>query len=404
MNVIRAYSNIKHLVKRTNLEKCERLSAVFDSNIYLKREDQQINRSFKIRGVCNKMINSDYKNVVCASAGNHAQGVAYMCNKMKINGDIFLPKNTTNQKISRIEYIGRNFVNINIVGETLDDTLSEALEYSKVKNYKFIHPFNDYEIIAGQGTICKEICEDIKPDYVITCVGGGGLISGLIDYRNEFSKETKIIGVEAERADSMTKSIMNKKITKLSNIDRFVDGAAVPEVGDKTYKIVSNSVDKMLIVSNGLVCRHLVDLYQEEGIVLEPAGALSLAGLEMIDKSLLKGKNVVCILSGGNNDITRYNEILENKLIYDGLKHYFIIQFTQKPGELKTFVNQILNKNDDIVFFEYLKKNNKNYGNVLIGIQIQNKEDINTILDKMNNHNYDFYKIDKNDYIYDIIL
>lgn len=408
MNIRNCYSRIYKYIQNTPLEFNNRLSDLYNCNIYLKREDLQITRSFKIRGAYNKVLKlsneREITNIVCASAGNHAQGIAHICNHLNITGHIFLPIGTPNQKISRILQFGGENIKINMYGDNFNDSLEKAIKYSEQKSYDFVHPFNDYDIINGQGTVAHEIIQKIKPDIIISCVGGGGLISGIINYSNEFIPECKIYGVEPEKANSMTQALENGHPIKIKDIDNFVDGASVSEIGDKNYDIVSNKLSGIFTVNDGELCSDMVDIYQEEGIILEPAGCLSISGLRKIDKNLLKDKNVVCILSGGNNDITRYNEILENKLIYDGLKHYFIIEFNQVPGQLKLFINEVLNENDDIVRFEYLKKTNKTFGNVLIGIQTNKSEDIDTILQNLYRYNFNFTKINQKDLIYNYIV
>lgn len=408
MSIYSSFNRINKYIKHTPLEFNMRFSEKFNCNVYFKREDLQINRSFKIRGVYNKVLKLKNKktinNIVCASAGNHAQGISHICNKLKIKGHIFLPVGTPNQKISRIKNIGMEFVDINLIGNNFNESLNSAVSFSKKNEFDFIHPFNDLDIINGQGTIYAEIRQELNPDIIISCVGGGGLVSGLINYRNYYNDDCKIYGVEPENANSMTLALEKNKPIHINNIDTFVDGAAVSEVGNINFNIVKNGIDKMLTVDNGLLCSELVNIYQEEGIVLEPAGALSISCLNKLRPDEIINKNIVCILSGGNNDIMRYNEILEHKLFYDGLKHYFIIRFNQSPGQLKLFLNKILGKNDDIVRFEYLKKSNKSFGNALIGIQLIDRKDIKNIIKNLNYHGVDYIKLNKNDLLYNYIV
>ena len=408
MTISNSLRTISKFIKNTPLDYNYRLSKLYNCNIFLKREDLQITRSFKIRGVFNKIQNlsnnKQISNIVCASAGNHAQGVAYICNKLNIKGDIFLPVNTPKQKINSIENFGGKYINLNLFGNTVDDSLKEAIQFSIDNNYDFIHPFNDDDIIDGQGTIATEIYSKIKPDIMITSIGGGGLASGLIKYCNEIDSNCKIIGAEPENADSMITSMKRGEIIKMKNIDTFVDGAAISEVGNKTYDIVSKYIYDIKVINNGLLCSNLVDIYQNEGIILEPAGALSVSCLKLLDKKFIKDKNIVCILSGGNNDIMRYNEILEKKLIYDNVKHYFIIKLNQVPGQLKLFVKNILGDNDDIVLFDYLKKTNKQYGKVLIGIQTRYPNDIFNIINNLNKYEIEYIKLNENDLIYNYLV
>lgn len=406
MNVVKSLKRISPYIKKTPLEFNERLSEKFNCNVFLKREDLQITRSFKIRGACNKILKlgDNYNQLVCASAGNHAQGFAFACQKFNKNGHIFLPVETPKQKISRIIKIGKDNINIRLAGSNFTESLNYALDFSDSQNFEFVHPFDDDDIISGQGTVACEIHNEIEPDMIISAIGGGGLISGLIHYRNYKMENCLIYGVEPQLANSMNLSISNNKIIKLENIDTFVDGASVSEVGKKTYHIVNENINDIIEICNGKLCSDIVDIYQEDGIILEPAGGLSISSLDKIDREIIKNKNVVCIISGGNNDITRYTEILENKLIYDGLKHYFIVELSQIPGQLKKVVNNILNPTDDIVRFEYLKKTNKNYGNVLIGIQTSRPEDIDIVINNMHENNIKFIKINQNDLIYNYIV
>ena len=395
-NITDAYNIISKIAKKTPLIYNQRLSEFYKNNIFLKREDLQLTRSFKIRGAyykIHKLIMKDsLKSVVCASAGNHAQGIAYACNKLDIRGDIFLPVKTTNQKIENIKYFGKDSININLYGDTFNDCLNKAYEcvdYGK----KFIHPYNDIDIVYGQGTVAYEIYEELSPDYIICPVGGGGLLSGISLYSKHINPECKVIGVEPENCSSMIYALKNNGPKKLKNIDTFVDGAAVSEVGDINFGITRKYVDRLDSVKDGLLCNSILNLYQKDGIVLEPAGALSISYLDKLKKMNIFGKNIVCVLSGGNNDITRYPDFIEKDLVYQGIKHYYIINFNQKPGELKLFVNQILCEGDDLVRFEYIKRNNSDYGKALIGIEVENKQNIKLISNKLDEYGYDYKKI-----------
>lgn len=382
-NMLKIYNKNKNFIPKTPLEYNERLSNIYSANIFLKREDLQKTRSFKIRGAYNKILNLNehdkLKGIACASAGNHAQGVALSCNYLNINADIFVPENTPIQKIRSIKkYLGTK-CNLHVKGINFDDSLKYSLDFVKIHNKTFVHPFDDNCIINGQSTIAAEIFEDIKPDLILGCIGGGGLISGISYLSKNLNKNCKIYGVETDTCNAMYKSINSNNIIELPEYDNFVDGAAVKKVGYKTFKICKKYLDNILLVSNGNLCKTMLELYSEDGIIVEPAGALSVCGLEKINKNIIKNKNVVAVISGGNNDISRYPEIQDMALKYMNLKHYFIIEFTQKPGELKKFVNTILNKNDDITRFEYIKKTNKSYGQVLLGIELNDKLDINNI-------------------------
>ena len=395
-------------IRNTPLEFSERLSKIYNCNIFLKREDLQNTRSFKIRGSFNKISKlskiKQSKGIVTASAGNHAQGVAYICSKLNIKNDIYVPNTTPLQKIDRIKTHGNGNCNLNIFGDYFDESLKEALEYTKKNNKIFVHPYNDIDIIAGQGAISYEICNELEPDIIVSSIGGGGLISGLYLGLKEQNIKCSIYGTEPIGAMSMYNSIKLNKIIKLENIDTFVDGASVAKVGSKTFEIVNNNLENIFGIDNNELCYDIINMYQEDGIITEPAGALSVSGLRHIDKNKLKGKNVVCIVSGGNNDIKRYNEYLEKSLIYQNLKHYFIIEFSQKPGELKNFIKYILGPDDDITMFEYLKKNSKSKGTVIMGIEIGRVENINQIINNLQNHNYCWKKLEENDLLYKFIL
>ena len=385
---------------KTPLIKNLRLSKKFNANIFIKREDLQESRSFKIRGAYHKINNLSEKQknigIICASAGNHAQGVAYTCNKLKINGDIFLPENTPNQKIERIKYFASKYCNIHLYGGNFDQCLNRSLEFAKDNHKTFIHPYNDSEIILGQSTIASEIKHQFgTPDIIVSTIGGGGLISGIANY---FKNTCKIIGVEPESCPSMYNSIYHNKIIYTKPNNNFVDGATVPLIGDIPFDICRKYVDEIYNASNGQICKEILNLYKNDGIISEPAGALPFTILDRIN---IINKNVVCILSGGNNDITRYPEIIDTYLRYKNLKHYFIVEFTQKPGELKKFVFNILREKDDIVRFEYLKKTNKEIGKALIGIYTS---DIDSIYDNLKSHNFNFIKINENDMLYQYLI
>ena len=402
----KAYDTIKDVVKKTPTQKLHRFSKKYGSNIYLKREDLQEIRSYKIRGAFNLMSNqySKTSKFVCASAGNHAQGVAFTASYLKKKSIIFMPKTTPIQKISRVNYFGGTYVEIKLDGNNFEECSNIAQDFSRKHKYFYVPPFNNYTIISGQGTIGKEILSQVKDiDYVICPIGGGGLISGVGTYIKTIKPSVKLIGIEPEGASSMYESIKNNKIINLTQLDNFADRVAVSKVGDITFKISKKIIDKIVIVPEGIIASTMIDIYQNEGIVSEPAGALSLSALDSI-KDEIKGKNVVCILSGGNNDILRYPEIMEKSLVYQGLKHYFMIEFYQKPGELKNFITKCLGKNDDIVRFEYIKKVSKEQGFALVGIEIASKNDIIPLIEKMNKNNIKYTKIEKNTLLYETLI
>ncbi len=408
-----AYNKMKtsNIINKTILQKNIRLSKQYNCNIFLKREDLQTVRSFKIRGAYYKIINSietkhENKNlpVVTVSAGNHAQGVSLTCNSLNIKHHIFLPENTPLQKINRIKYFGKKNLTLHLHGHNFDESLVAANTFCEKNKSIFVHPFDDPDVIIGQGTVAAEIYEDIKPDIIISPIGGGGLISGVGSYSKSLNKDCVILGVEPENADSMNQSLKNNKVTTISNLDTFVDGASVKTAGKNTFEICKKVIDDILIVGNNKLSYNMIDMYQNDGIILEPAGALSISCLDMIDKKKIEGKNVVCILSGGNNDISRYPVIMEKALFYQDLKHYFIVSFGQRPGELKKFINNILGKHDDITRFEYLKKNNKDFGAVLIGIELQDSKDINNIIKKMDDIGFKYNKINEEDLLHTYLI
>ena len=387
-NVKAAAKKLKGVAYKTPLQINSTFSKEFKANIFFKREDLQVVRSYKIRGAYNKMssltLEEKQNGIVCASAGNHAQGVALSCKLLQIKGTIFMPSPTPNQKINQVKMFGEDFIDIVIEGDTFDDAYNAAKLECDLKEKTFIHPFNDKKVIEGQATVGLEILKKAteKIDYVFVSIGGGGLSAGLSSVFKELSPDTKIIGVEPEGAPSMLVSIKNNKNTALENIDSFVDGAAVKRVGDLNFEICKQNLTDVILVPEGKVCQTILDLYNKDAIVVEPAGALSIAALDFYaDK--IKGKNVVCIVSGSNNDITRTAEIKERALLYANLKHYFIVKFPQRAGALKEFVVDILGPNDDITHFEYTKKTNRENGAAVVGLQLQCKSDLEPLMQRM---------------------
>ncbi|WP_085062884.1 threonine ammonia-lyase IlvA [Staphylococcus haemolyticus] len=412
-DVDNAYLRIKDVVKETPLQFDLYLSQKYDCNVYLKREDLQWVRSFKLRGAYNaiSVLTSEAKEkgITCASAGNHAQGVAYTAKALNLKAVIFMPVTTPLQKVNQVKFFGSKNVKIILTGDTFDDCLKEALIYTEQNHMTFIDPFNNVDTIAGQGTLAKEILnqssnDSITFDYLFAAIGGGGLISGISTYMNQYSPQTKIIGVEPSGASSMYESVVvQNKIVTLDHIDKFVDGASVARVGDITYDIAKKFVDDYIQVDEGAVCSTILDMYSKQAIVAEPAGALSVSALEQY-KENIKGKTVVCVVSGGNNDINRMKEIEERSLLYEEMKHYFILNFPQRPGALKEFVNDVLGPQDDITKFEYLKKTSQNTGTVIIGIQLKNHDDLNQL--KINVHDFDPSNIyiNENKMLYSLLI
>ncbi len=408
-DINRAKINLNEVILQTPLQKNLNLSDEFQANILLKREDLQVVRSYKLRGAFNKIAHLSKEElangVVCASAGNHAQGVAYSCQKLKIKGKIYMPATTPKQKINQVRMFGKEFVEVVLKGDTYDDAHTAAKQDCAKTGMAFIHPFDDLQIIEGQATVGLEILQDTKEhiDYLFIPVGGGGLASGVGAYFKQLSPNTKIIGVEPAGAPSMAKSIEAGHVVELKKIDKFVDGAAVQKVGDITFEICKQVLDDIIDVPEGLICSKIVDLYNKNAIVIEPAGALSIAALDFYREEI-KDKNVVCIVSGSNNDITRTEEIKERSMLFEGLKHYFIVRFPQRAGALRTFVDIVLGPNDDITHFEYSKKNNREKGPALIGIEIQKKEDYKGLVQRMQENGFIYEYINEKDDLFRLLI
>jgi threonine dehydratase len=383
------------IMLRTPLQLNSELSNKYGANIYLKREDLTPVRSYKIRGAYNKMSSISSKNIVTCSAGNHAQGVALSCSLLKIKGKIFMPIITPQQKIEKVKKFGGNNIEIILKGDNFDESYEYAIESSDAE---FIHPFDDQKVIEGQGTVGLEIIDQMKecPDIVIVPIGGGGLAAGLSAYIKEVSPKTQIIGIEPAGAPSMTMALKYGKPYKLDAISTFVDGAAVKKVGSLNYPICKTNLDDVLLIEEGHICSKILQMYNENGFIIEPAGVLSLCALDLMN---IKNKTVVSVISGGNSDVFRMPEILDKSLIYEGLKHYMKIDFPQRPGALKEFILKVLGKTDDIIYFRYTKLINKEMGPVIIGLQLRQKDDIQNIITKMNMLNIRFEAIDNNCYI-----
>ena len=390
-----AVSRLSNVIRLTPWEFNKRLSLLKNASVFFKREDLQQIRSFKIRGAYNKISSLSKKKralgIICASAGNHAQGFAFSCNKMQIEGVVYMPATTPQQKVSQVKMFGGKYISVILIGDTYDTCQKYALKTAKKEGKTFIHAFDDTEVIEGQATIALEILEQSsKPlDYIFVPVGGGGLISGIITVMSILSPETKIIGVEPQGAPSMYQSIISDKRVVLKKIDNFVDGAAVREIGKIPFKICKTQLDEIITVDEGKICQTILDLYNKEGIVAEPAGALAVAGLEEIDKDF-ESKRIAILLCGGNNDILRMPEISERALLYASLKHYFMIDFPQRAGALKEFVTEILGPNDDITHFEFSKKSYRTNAPAVVGIKLKKAEDFPLLVERMKIHNFKF--------------
>ena len=408
-NIRNAAKVLSEILEPTPFHKNNNLSDLYDAEIYLKREDLQMVRSYKIRGAYNKIrsIEPDTLKygIVCASAGNHAQGVAFSCNKLQIMGSIFMPTTTPKQKIEQVRMFGKEYIDIVLTGDTFDAANSAAIEFANKSGRTFIPPFDDPKVMEGQGTIGLEIMDQTKEalDYIFVPIGGGGLASGLGSYIKAVSPKTKIIGVEPAGAPCMKEAITSGKVIKLDHIDKFVDGAAVQEAGSLTYQVCKEVLDDIVVVPEGAVCTTIINMYNKSAIVVEPAGALSTAALRFYaDK--IKGKRVACIVSGSNNDITRMEEIREKSLLYEGLKHYFIINFPQKSGAVLSFIRDVIGPTDDLVYIQYIRKTNKESGPALIGIEVGAKEDFDALIRRMDANCISYEYINENNKLFEILI
>lgn len=408
-NVQQAAERLKGIVNRTPLTINRTASEMYGANIYFKREDLQPVRSYKLRGAYNKMATLSTaelaKGVVCASAGNHAQGVAFACNKMEVHGTIFMPTPTPGQKLEQVRMFGGDYVSVVLAGDTFDEAKDAALDFCASRGAVFIHPFDDPHIIEGQATIGLELLEQLpeKIDYVFVPIGGGGLASGLSSVLQQLSPETKIIGVEPAGAPSMKKALEKGETVLLERINKFVDGAAVQRVGEYTFDICRNTLHDMHTVDEGRICQVILSLYNKDAIVVEPAGALSVAALAYYAKEI-EGKNVVCVISGSNNDITRMEEIKERALLYAGLKHYFLVKFPQRPGALREFVMNVLGPTDDITHFEYTKKNSKEKGTAVVGIELKQASEFESLITNMKERGFFVDYLNNQPYLLNLLV
>ena len=408
-----AAKRLSKVVHRTPLTYNHALSKKYACEVYLKREDLQVVRSYKLRGAYNMMVTLPteqlQKGVVCASAGNHAQGFAYSCRKLGVKGVVFMPIITPRQKVNQTKMFGEDNIEIVLTGDTFDDCNVAARQYTEEKGMTFIPPFEDLRIIEGQSTVAVEILEDLPDtdgkgiDYLFVPVGGGGLASGTGAFFKTYSPATKVIGLEPEGAPSMVAAFNAGHPVTLDHIERFVDGAAVKRVGDLTYSICREVLDEMSVVPEGRICSVILQLYTENAIVVEPAGALSIAALDDY-ADVIKDKTVVCVVSGSNNDIDRMQEIKERALQYEGLKHYFLVTFAQRPGALREFLNHVLGPNDDITRFEYIQKHNKETGPALVGIELTSREDYQALLRNMIRYNITYTELNKNDTLFGYLV
>lgn len=401
VDVEKAYAVLKDVVRHTPLQHDARLSKKYNAEIYFKREDLQDVRSYKIRGAYYNIYNLDQaqraKGVVCASAGNHAQGFASACSQMRIKGHVFMPQVAPRQKIERVRQIGENWITIELVGNTYDEAAHVANLFCTERGLTYVHAFDNLNTIAGQGTVAYEILQDMPDvEVVIVPIGGGGLIAGMAYYLKSKNPSIQLIGVDPLGAPKMVEALKAGYPKVLDKIDGFMDGVAVKKAGNLTFEFVRKYVDKVIATPEGKTCTVMIELYQNEGLIAEPAGAVSVAALEQL-RDEIAGKKVVCIISGGNNDIARYPEVIDRSMIYEGLKHYFIVEFAQKPGQLLHFLEQVLGPTDDIVRFEYLKSTNREYGPALVGIELTNRNDLESLLQRMTESNIIYKNIMQDD-------
>lgn len=386
--IFRAATRLRQVVHRTPLEPSTRLSGELGAQVRLKREDMQLCRSYKVRGAFSLISALDRaeqeRGVVCASAGNHAQGLALSCRELDIPGRVYLPANTPRQKRKRIAAIGGDRVELQIAGSSFDETSQAAQQDAESTGAVYVHPFDDPRTIAGQGTVGLEIAEqhDGPIDTVVVPVGGGGLLAGIACWIKEHFPHTRVVGAEPAGASSMRAALDEGSPVALPQVDTFVDGAAVGRVGEHGFGPARDLVDEIVAVPEGAVCSEMIDLYQTDGIIAEPAGALASAALRMPMRRRPDGP-VVCVVSGGNNDLSRYGEIVERSLLYEGLRHYFLVTFPQEPGALRHFLDDVLEEGQDIVAFEYVKKNNRETGPALVGIELDRADEIDGLLKRM---------------------
>jgi threonine dehydratase len=372
----------------TPIERSARLSARVRGEVWLKREDLQPVRSYKARGAYNLISQlsapEQAAGVVCASAGNHAQGVAFACAALGVAGRIYLPRTTPRQKRDRVAALGGAFIEILLSGDTYDDAAAAALLDSQTTGATLVPAFDAPATIAGQGTVVAELIEQLGfvPDTLVVPVGGGGLLAGCTAYLSQRHPSVRVIGVEPAGAACMAAALAAGGPVDLETVDGFVDGAAVRRAGRHTYDLVRDSGATLVSVAEGQICVEMLELYQKDGIIAEPAGALAAAALGLV-ADIAPGTRTVCLLSGGNNDVSRYAEVVERALIHEGRKHYFLVEFPQEPGALRRFLDDVLGPDDDITLFEYVKRSSRETGPALVGIELGSAADLPALLERM---------------------
>ena len=386
-----AAQRLSGVVSRTPLQRNARLSKD-GVEVWFKREDLQVVRSYKVRGAYNVLAQLSEaqraRGVVCASAGNHGQGLAYACAALGIQGRVFLPRNTPRQKRERIVAIGGDHVQVVVTGATYDEAAVAAAADAIRTGATVVPAFDDLRTIAGQGTVALELVEQLMdevgspPDVLVVPVGGGGLLAGCTAWLRERHPQVRVVGVEPLGAACVAAALAAGHPVDLADLDTFVDGASVRRAGALTTPLIAASGAELVQVPEGGVCVELLSMYASDGVVAEPAGALASAALTQVVR-VEPGQRVVCVLSGGNNDVSRYADISERAAVYEGRKHYFLVEFPQQPGALRHFLDEVLGPDDDITLFEYVKRSNRETGPALVGIELARREDLPPLLERM---------------------
>jgi threonine dehydratase len=404
-----AAARLRPVGVQTPLQISERLSQRHGASVYLKREDLQAVRSYKIRGAFNFIAALPPERlragVVCASAGNHGQGVAWSCRHLGVRGAVFLPRRAPRQKVARIRALAGDLVELRFAGETFDDANAAAATYAADTGATVVPTFDHPMTVAGQGTVALEVIEQLgrAPDVIVVPVGGGGLIAGIAVALDGLQAATRIVGVQPSGAPGMVRSLEAGHPVTIDITDDFVDGAVVRTPGRLTFAVVHDLVDTFEVVAEGRVCTEQLALYQEDGIVAEPAGALSICALDALAPAIA-GRTVVCVLSGGNNDVARYDQIIERSLVYEGLKHYFVVAFPQQPGALRRFLDECLGPTDDIVLFEYMKKNDREFGPALVGVELARRDDLTPLLDRISASGLDAQRLPPDSPVFHLLV
>ena len=408
-----AKAAMREIFPETPLQLNEHLSRRYGADIWLKREDLSPVRSYKIRGAFNFLrkaiaAGASNKTFVCASAGNHAQGFAFVCRHFKVPGMVFMPVTTPQQKIDKTRMFGGEFITIRLIGDIFDQCYAAARAHVDEIGGVMVPPFDDADIIEGQATVAAEIVEQlpegVAADLIVLPVGGGGLSSGVTGYLADRNRPENFVFTEPAGAPSLKRSLEAGQPVTLAKLDNFVDGAAVARIGDLNFEALKRfSADQVLLLPENAICVTIIDMLNVEGVVLEPAGALSIAALEVLGSDALAGKTVICVVSGGNFDFERLPDVKERAMRYSGLKKYFILRLAQRPGALRDFLN-LLGPEDDIARFEYLKKSARNFGSILIGIETKRPENFNQLVERFEAAGMGYQDITENDILASLII